>query len=71
MTQEERAAALCTQGVIKYLTPLLTEQRAINESTIAALINDVESLQAQVKTLQYDVARLTYKLEGTKEPAPW
>jgi cell division protein FtsB len=71
MTQEERVATLCTQGVIKYLTPLLTEQRAIDESTIAALVNDVESLQAQVKTLQYDVARLTYRLEGTKEPSPW
>ena len=42
-----------------------------DKADLAAIINDYQSLQAQVKTLQFEVARLEYQLEGKAEPSPW
>ena len=42
-----------------------------NNADLAAIINDYQSLQAQVKTLQFEVARLEHQLEGKAEPNPW
>jgi len=71
------------EGVVSELKPFLQsliervtvlEQREkdqIEYPRMAAYINELESLKAQVKTLQFEVARLEYQLEGKAEPSPW
>lgn len=66
------AVNTCHSNVVKLDTRIeALENGGVDDSTLAALVNDVQALQAQVRTLQFELARYEYRDKGLSEPIPW